>query len=411
LLRNILIRLNETSSRREIMERSVIVSAKRTPIGSFQGSLKTFTAPQLGSVALKAAVEKSGVEVGDLSAVLMGCVLTAGLGQAPARQAAIGAGIPQTVGAITINRVCSSGSQAVMLADLMIRTGEAKAVVAGGMESMTNSPYAIPGARAGLRLGDGKVVDTMIYDGLWDFYSDQHMGNCAESCAKEYGFGRGDQDEFAKMSYQRALAAIHSGAFNDEIVAVEVASKKGEPLIVDTDEEPGRVIFEKMPKLKASFAKDGTITAANASSISDGAAALIVTSESYAEDNCLKPLARIVSHAWHSQEPEWFTTAPIGAIKKALKKANLKPGDIDLWEINEAFSCVAMAARHEFDLDAEKVNIHGGAVALGHPIGCSGARLLTTLVHAMNDKGAQKGLATLCNGGGEATAIIVERIE
>jgi len=392
------------------METSVIVSAVRTPIGSFQGSLKPMRAPELGSAALKEAVARSCVKTSDIDEVIMGCVLTADLGQSPARQASIGAGLPSSIGVLTVNRVCSSGLKAVMIADLMIRAGDAKAVAAGGMESMSNAPYCIPGARDGLRLGDAKIVDTLVHDGLWDYFTDQHMGNCAEMCANKYGFTREEQDDFAKRSYERALAAIDSGIFKNEIVSVEVTGRKGEKSVVDTDEEPGRVIFAKMPKLKPSFVKDGTVTAANASSISDGAAALMVVSESYAKANGLKPLARIIAHAGFSHDPEWFTTAPVGAIDNVLKRAGLKTEDIDLWEINEAFSCVPMAAMKEYDLDLEKVNIHGGAVALGHPIGCSGARVLTTLVHAMDERKVKLGLATLCNGGGEATAMIIEAL-
>lgn len=382
-------------------ERSVILSAVRTPIGSFQGGLASLRAPELGSDALKGAVERSGIDAADLDGAIMGCVLTAGLGQSPARQASLGAGIPKEVGVLTVNRVCSSGLMSVVLADQMIRAGDASVVAAGGMESMTNAPYCIPDARSGLRLGDKRIVDTMVYDGLWDIHSDQHMGACAELCAKKYGFTREAQDAFAKRSYERAQDAIANGRFADESVTVAQ---------VGVDEEPGRANFEKMTKLRPSFAKDGTITAANASSISDGAAALVVSSEAYAGECGAKPIAAILAHAGHSQEPEWFTTAPVGAIATALKKAGLKKEDIDLWEINEAFSCVTMAAIKEYDLDIEKVNVNGGAVALGHPIGASGARILTTLIHAMRARGAKRGLAALCNGGGEATAMIVELI-
>jgi len=392
------------------MEHSVILSAARTPLGSFQGALKTLRAPDLGAVALRAAVQRAGIDAGVLDEVIMGCVLTAALGQSPARQAMLGAGIPESVGVLTVNRVCSSGLKAVMLADQMIRCGDAQLLAAGGMESMTNAPYCIPGAREGLRMGDAKLVDTMVCDGLWDFFTNQHMGSCADMCAAKYGFTREAQDAFAKLSYEKARDAMAKGTFRDEIVPVELTDKKGKKSIVDTDEEPGRAQFEKMLTLKPSFTKDGTVTAANASGVSDGAAALIVASATYAKEKGLKPLARIVAHAGYSQAPEWFTTAPVGAIRKTLEKAGLTPNDIDLWEINEAFSCVAMAAVKDYHLSMERVNIHGGAVALGHPIGASGARILTTLLYGMKKTGARRGLATLCNGGGEATALIVEII-
>ena len=392
------------------MDHSVILSAKRTPVGCFQGSFATVPAPTLGGAVLRAAVEAAGIDAKALDEVIMGCVLTGGMGQSPARQALLNAGIPDSVGSLTVNRVCSSGSKAVMIADQMIRAGDAQLVAAGGMESMTNAPYVLPKAREGLRLGNGTVVDTMVKDGLWDAHSDQHMGTCAEMCADKYGFDRTAQDAFALQSYERAQKAIADGVLKDEIVPVEVAGRKGSVAVVDTDEEPARLNVEKMKQLKSSFKKDGTITPANASSISDSAAALIVASEEYASANGLKPLARIVAHAGFSHQPEWFTTAPVGAINAVLEKTGWKAGDVDLWEINEAFSCVPMAVVKEFDLDMKRVNIHGGAVALGHPIGCSGARILVTLIHAMKYEGAQKGMIAICNGGGEATAIAVERV-
>lgn len=392
------------------MGKSVILSARRTPLGSFQGSLAAKKSTELGSIALKAAIDSAKVKNSTIDEVIMGCVLSGGLGQSPARQASLGAGIPDSVGVFTVNRVCSSGLKAVMLADQMIRAGDAKLIAAGGMESMTNAPYCIPNAREGLRMGDSKIVDTMVFDGLWDIHTNQHMGSCAELCAEKYSFTREAQDEFAVASYKKALAAISNGAFKDEIVPVEIVGKKGDTNVVDTDEEPARVNFEKMPKLKPSFKKDGTITAANASSISDGAAAIIVADEDFARVNNLKPIARIVAHAGFSHAPEWFTTAPIGAIKKVLELSGLNPKDIDLWEINEAFACVTMAAVKEFKLDMQRVNIHGGAVAMGHPIGCSGARIFTTLIHALKHESKKLGLATLCNGGGEATAIIIESL-
>jgi len=390
------------------MSKSVIVSAVRTPIGSFQGGLGSLKSTRLGSIVISEALARAGLDVGAVDEVIMGCVLSAGLGQAPARQAALGAGLPPSVAALTVNKVCSSGLIAVSLADIIIRTGGAGVVVAGGMESMTNAPYLLPGARGGLRLGDAKIVDSMVTDGLWDIHTDQHMGSCAELCAEKYGFTRKMQDAFAKESYEKALQAIKEGHFKDEIVGVRVEQKRGEPVLLDTDEEPARVDFDKMIKLKASFKRDGSITAANASSISDGAAALALMSEDAAKANGAKPLARIVAGAGHSQEPQWFTTAPVGAINKVLEKAKLTIGDIDLFEINEAFSAVTMATTKECGIDPAKVNVSGGAVALGHPIGASGARILVTLIYGLRRLKLKRGLAALCNGGGEATAMIVE---
>jgi len=390
------------------MERTVIVSATRTPVGSFQGALGQIKSTELGSIVIKDALKKAGIDGSKVDQVIMGCVLPAGLGQSPARQASLGAGVPKEVGVLTINKVCSSGLQSVMLADQMIRSGDAEVVIAGGMESMSNAPYYLPKARTGYRMGDGKIIDGMVYDGLWDAFTNQHMGACAELCAEKYGSTREKQDEYAINTYKKAQAAIENGAFKNEITSVEIPQRKGEPVIFDTDEEPGRVKFEKLPKLKAPFKKDGTVTAANASSISDGAAALVVMSESRAKEEGLTPLAYIRSHAGFSQEPEWFTTAPVGASKRALEKADLKAGDINIFEINEAFSAVTLAAIHDLELNPDNVNVNGGAVAIGHPIGASGARILVTLVHAMKNRGEKLGLATLCNGGGEATAMIVE---
>ncbi len=387
---------------------SVIVSAARTALASFQGGLAPIKSTDLGAVAVREAVKRAGIDGACVNQVIMGCVLPAGLGQSPARQAALGAGLPKSVDVLTVNKVCSSGLVAVMLADQLIRAGDRDVMVAGGMESMTNTPYILPAARAGLRLGDSKIVDAMILDGLWDIFTDQHMGSCAELCAERYGLTRQMQDDFAEQSYRKAIEAIKSGAFKDEIVTVPVPRKKGDPVMFDTDEEPGRVDFEKMRALKPSFKKDGTITAGNASSLSDGAAALVVMSEERAKKDGIAPLARIIAHSSYSHEPEWFTTAPIGAIKSLLKKANLTIGDIDLFEVNEAFSAVTMSAIKELSIDPSKVNVNGGAVAMGHPIGASGARILTTLLYAMKHRGAKRGLATLCNGGGEATAIIIE---
>lgn len=390
------------------MVSSVIVSAVRIPTGSFQGALTPFRAPDLGAIVIKEAIARAKIKPQDINEVIMGCVLAAGLGQSPARQAAIKAGLPKDVSVLTINKVCSSGLRSAALADQIIRSGDGEAIVAGGMESMTNAPYLLPKARSGYRMGNGEIIDSMVFDGLWDIYTNQHMGGCAELCAKKYGFTREEQDEYAIASYKKALAAIESGGFKSEIIPVPIPQKKGDPLMFDTDEDPGKVKFDKMPALKPAFAKDGTVTAANASSISDGAAALVIMSEEKAKKEGLKPLARIVAYGAYSQEPEWFTTAPIGASKKVLSKAGWKTSDVDLFEINEAFAVVPMAVIKELGLDPKKVNIKGGAVALGHPIGASGARILTTLLYSMKEKGAKRGLASLCNGGGEATAIAVE---
>ncbi len=392
------------------MTKSVIVSVARTPVGSFQGSLSTFRSPDLGAIAIREAVARAKIKPSDVNEVIMGCVLPAGLGQSPARQASLGAGIPKDVSVLTINKVCSSGLRSVSLADQLIRSGDCEVVVAGGMESMTNAPFTLPKARGGYRLGNGEIIDAMVFDGLWDFYTNQHMGSCADMCAKKYGFTREMQDEFAANSYRKALAAIESGGFKAEIVPVQIKQKKGEPLIFDTDEDPGKVKFDKIALLPPAFNKDGTVTAANASSISDGAGAFVVMSEARAVKEGLKPLARIVAYACQSQEPEWFTTAPIEASRKCLAKAGWKTTDVDLFELNEAFSVVTMAAIKDLNLDPKKVNVKGGAVAIGHPIGASGARILATLLYAMKDHGAKRGLAALCNGGGEATAMAVEAI-
>ncbi|MCA9774275.1 MAG: acetyl-CoA C-acyltransferase, partial [Myxococcales bacterium] len=325
-------------------------------------------------------------------------------------QASIGAGLPNTVGAVTINKVCGSGLKAVMFAASAIRAGEGEIYVAGGMESMSGAPYVLPGVREGLRMGHGKVIDSMVHDGLWDPYDDFHMGNAAEKCSAKYTFTREAQDAFAAESYRRALKAIKNGDFKDEIAPVAVPQRKGDPLIVDTDEEPGRGNIEKMASLRPAFDKQGTITAANASSINDGAAALVVASREAAEREGMPVIARVVAQATNAHEPVWFTTAPVGAIKKALAKAGKKVGDIDLWEINEAFSAVTMAAMKELDIPHDRVNVNGGAASLGHPIGCSGARILTTLVYALKRHNKKTGLATLCIGGGEAVAVIVERV-
>ena len=386
-----------------------VVSAARTPIGAYLGSLASLPAPRLGAVAIKSALERAGVAAEQVGEVFMGNVLSAGVGQAPARQAAIFAGVPHAVPATTVSKVCGSGLQAVVFGAKTLALGDAEIVVAGGMESMSNVPYYLREARTGYRMGDGKLIDGMIFDGLWDPYNDFHMGQAGELCAKEHGLTRELQDEFAKKSYALASAAQKSGAFAKEIATVSVAQKKADPILVSEDEEPGKGDPSKFSKLRPAFAADGTITAANASSINDGAAALVLASEGAVKRHGLKPVARIVGYGSAAQAPEWFTTAPALAIDKTLKKLGLATKDIDLWEINEAFSCVTMACTKLAGIDPEKVNVRGGAVALGHPIGASGARILVTLLGAMLEGSAQRGLATLCIGGGEAVAVVVER--
>ncbi len=386
----------------------VIVSARRTPIGSFGGALASMSAPQLGSAAIQAAL--AGLDLGDagVSEVIMGNVLTAGVGQAPARQASLAAGVADSAPCTTINKVCGSGLKAVMLAAQAIIAGDADTVVAGGMESMSNAPYLLDKARAGYRLGHGQVSDSIVTDGLWDPTNDFHMGRAAELCADRYNISREAQDEFAIESYKKALAAQENGWFEDELVPVTVEGRKG-PTVVSRDEEPPKAKFDKIPTLKPVFKKDGTITAANASTINDGAAACVVMAKTKAEELGLEPLARIVAQASVAAAPEWFTTAPMAAIRAVLAKAGLGLDDIDLFEINEAFAVVAVVAQQELALDKAKLNVHGGAVALGHPIGASGARILTTLLHAMKRYDCRRGLAVLCIGGGEATAVVVER--
>jgi len=389
------------------MSSSVIVSAARTPVGVFQGSLAPLSAVKLGAIAIKSAIERAGVKPEIINEVIMGCVLTGGIGQAPARQASVFAGIPWNIGATTINKVCGSGLKAVMLADAMIRSGDAEVVIAGGMESMSNAPYFLPGARQGYRMGDQKVIDLMIHDGLWDVYKNCHMGECADLLGKEWKISREDQDRYAIRSYKRAQQAIAEGRFKDEIVPVEIEDKKGK-IVVSEDENPRKLKEDKVPSLKPAFTKDGTVTAANASSLNDGAAAVVVMSESKAKELGIKPMARIIGHDQAARESHWFTLAPVDAMKKVLKKTGYSIDRIDLFEINEAFSVQVIAAIREFKLDEEKVNVNGGAVAIGHPIGCSGARILTTLLYAMKARKAKTGLATLCIGGGEAVAMIVE---
>jgi acetyl-CoA C-acetyltransferase len=394
----------------DAMRDVVIVSGARTPIGSFQGSLASLAAPKLGAVAIKAALERAGAPGDAVGEVYMGCVLPAGLGQNPARQASIGAGVPPSVGAVTVNKVCGSGLKAVVFGANALATGEHDVVVAGGMESMTNAPYLLPKAREGLRLGHAQVIDSMIQDGLWDAYKNVHMGDCGELCAKEKGITRADQDAFAAESYRRALTAQAEGKFRGEIVAVEVVARKGPPTVVDKDEEPGRGDINKLPDLRPAFGKEGTITAGNASSINDGAAALVLAGADAAKAHGWKPLARIVGAAVHAQAPEWFTTAPAGAIEKLLARVGWKKDDVDLWEINEAFAVVSIANNRLLGLDPARVNVWGGAVALGHPIGASGARVLVTLLSALADAGQRRGVAALCIGGGEGIALAVERV-
>lgn len=382
----------------------VITAARRTPIGAFQGQFQPVSAPELGATAIRAVLDDSGLAGDQVSEVLMGCVLPAGLGQAPARQAALGAGLPVSTGCTTLNKVCGSGMKAVMLGHDLIRAGSARVVVAGGMESMTNAPYLV---KRGLRMGHDQLTDHMFFDGLQNPYDGQMMGGFGEKCAARYKFSREAQDDFARASVERANRAIAEGLFSAEIAPVTVTSRKGE-VQVDTDEEPGRVSIDKIPNLKPAFARDGTITAASSSKISDGGAALVLMSAADAKQHGLDPLARVIAHATHSQEPEWFTTAPVGAIAKVLERAGWNAADVDLYEINEAFATVTMAAMTEHGLAHDKVNIHGGACALGHPIGCSGARILVTLIHALRTTGGTRGIASLCIGGGEATAIAVE---
>lgn len=392
------------------MGSSVIVSAARTPIGSFMGALSGLTAPQLGAIAIKAALQRAGLQGDQIQEVIMGCVLTAGIGQAPARQAAIFAGLPHQVPCTTVGKVCGSGLKTVMLADQAIRSGDVDIVLAGGMESMSNTPYSLPKARAGYRMGPGQIDDLLVKDGLWDPYNNLHMGNLTELCAKEYKLDKAAQDAYAVESYKRALAAIKSGAFKDEIASVEIPQKKGSALVIENDEEPGKGNIEKLPNLNPAFQKDGTVSAGNASSINDGAAAVIVMSEEKAKALGLKPLARIVSQASAALAPEWFTMAPSEAMAAALSKANLKASDIDLWEVNEAFSAVALANNQKIGIPVDKVNVNGGAVALGHPIGASGTRILVSLLYEMKKRNTKRGLASLCIGGGEGVALIVEAV-
>lgn len=392
------------------MNQPVIVAAKRTPIGSFGGVLSSVPAPRLGAVAIKAVVEAAGIKASDVEEVIMGNVIPAGVGQAPARQALIYAGLPKETPTLTVNKVCGSGLKSVMLADQIIRVGDASVIVAGGMENMSLAPYALEKARNGYRMGNGEIVDLMIKDGLWDPYGNKHMGIIGEICARDYKISRTEQDKYAIQSYQRAMTAIESGRFKDEIVAVEVPGKKSATL-VSVDEEPARGDTAKMSELRAAFDKSGTITAGNASSINDGAAAVLVMSQDKAKALGVKPLVRIIAQAEVSQDPDWFTTAPAAAMEKVLKKAALTAADIDLWEVNEAFAVVALYNQQKLGIPNDKINVNGGAVALGHPIGASGARILVTLIHELGKRtSAKRGVAALCIGGGEAVAVIVEKI-
>lgn len=385
-----------------------IVNGCRTPIGSFGGSLSTIPAPKLGAIVIGEALKRGSVPPELVEEVIMGCVLTSGMGQAPARQAAIYAGLPASTECMTINKVCGSGLKAVMLASQAIELGDAEIIVAGGMESMSNVPYTLEKARNGYRMGHGQITDLMIKDGLWDPYKDFHMGNAGELCSKECNISRKEQDDFAILSYQRALEAQKNGLFTEEIMPVTIPQKGGAPAVISEDEEPKKVKFDKITSLKPAFIPDGTITPANASKINDGAAALVVMSGEKAGELKLKPVARIIASASAAKQPEWFTTAPADAIVKVLKKANLKKEQIDLFEINEAFSVVTLVVNKLVGLDISKVNVNGGAVALGHPIGASGARLLVTLIHALKQRKLKRGLATLCIGGGEASAMVIE---
>ncbi|GMV49747.1 MAG: Acetyl-CoA acetyltransferase [Nitrospirae bacterium] len=388
---------------------AVIVSAARTPMGSFTGAFSSIPATRLGSLAIREAWARTGLPGDRIDNVLMGCVLSAGLGQAPARQAAIGAGLPQGVGAVTVNKVCGSSLQTVIMAARMVALGEASVVIAGGMENMTRAPYLLEKARQGYRLGHGELTDSLIKDGLWDVYNQFHMGNAGELCAAKFRFSRQEADDFALESYARAKQAIAEGRFTREIVPVEVPQKKGPPLPVRDDEEPHRADLAKLRQLKPVFQEDGVLTVGNSPSCNDGAAAVVVMAEAEARRHGLTPMARIAGYAGAALAPEWFSLAPVEAISRLLRNTTLSIADIDLFEINEAFSVVSLAITRELGLDPKKVNVHGGAVALGHPIGATGARILTTLLHAMESRDVRRGVASLCIGGGEALALMVER--
>ncbi|MEJ6744309.1 MAG: thiolase family protein [Porticoccaceae bacterium] len=391
-------------------EAIAILSAARTPMAGMMGSLSSVTATELGATAIKSALLKAGLDADGVDEVIMGCVLTAGMGQAPARQAALSAGINQSTPCTTLNKVCGSGMMSVMMAGNALRSGQSKAIVAGGMESMSRAPYLIPQGRQGYRFGSAEMLDHMQYDGLQDAYQNVPMGNFAETCATQYQFSRDDQDAYAIESLRRANIAIDQGLFDAEIAPVIIVGRQGE-IIIDTDEQPGKARPDKIPLLRPAFQKDGTVTAANASSISDGAAAITLMMVDEAEARGLKPIAVIQGYDQSAQEPEWFTTAPITAIKKTLARVGWSVEDVDLWEVNEAFAVVAMAAMRELGIDHNKLNVNGGACALGHPIGASGSRIIVTLIHALRQQGAKKGIASLCIGGGEATAMAIEIVD
>ena len=393
------------------MKKVIIASAVRTPIGSFGGALVGFSAAQLGAIAIKAAVERAGISPQLVEEVMMGCVLQANVGQAPARQASMLAGLPENVVATTINKVCASGMKAVMFAAQSIALGDADIIVAGGMESMSNVPYYAAKQRWGNKFGDVTLIDGLAKDGLTDVYKDYPMGNAAELCAQVCGISRQSQDEYAVESYRRSQAATADGSFKNEIIAVSIPQKKGDAIVIDNDEEPFNVKFDKIPELKPAFIKDGTVTAANASTLNDGAAALVLMSEDKAKELGITPLATILSYADAEQAPEWFTTSPSLALPKALAKANLSLHNVDYYEINEAFSVVSLANMQKLGIDAAKVNVHGGAVSLGHPLGCSGARILVTLINVLQQNGASIGAAGICNGGGGASAMVIERMK
>lgn len=392
------------------MEDVVILSGARTPIGAFSGALSSLTAPKLGAVAIKGALERAGVKPDEVDEVLMGCVLQAGIGQAPARQASIYGGIPDSVPCTTVNKVCGSGMKTVMMAAQAIKCGDAKTIVAGGMESMSNAPYALDKARTGYRMGNGTLLDLMIHDGLWDPYSNVHMGSCGDQTATEFKLVRENIDEYTAESYRRALAAQEACRLSEEIVPVSIPQRKGDPVLIDKDEEPGKGDISKLASLRPAFGKEGVTTAGNASSINDGACALVVTSMSEAERRGAKPLGRVVAYAQHAQEPQWFTTAPAFAIEKLLSKQGLSVSDIDLFEVNEAFAVVAMVVSDKVKIPSDKLNVNGGAVALGHPIGMTGARLILTALYELRRRGGKYAVCTPCIGGGEATAVLLEAL-
>ena len=389
---------------------NVIVSFSRTPIGSFLGSLASVSSPKLGAAAIAGAVTKANLDLKQITQVIMGNVLSAGVGQAPARQAAIYSGLSDSVNCLTINKMCGSGLESIILADQLIKNNPDEIIIAGGMENMSQAPHYLLNSRSGTRLGEGKLVDGMIVDGLWDIYNDKHMGNCAEMCAEKFSISREEQDDFAIQSYERSQASISNGTFDSELIPVDINSRKG-TITVDKDEEPQRVSFEKLKSLRTVFQKDGTITAGNASTINDGAAACLIMSENKSKELGMTPIARIVDYSSHSHDPEWFTTAPIFSTQKLLKQQNLKASNIDIYEINEAFSVVTLAAIKELNLDPQRVNPYGGAVSLGHPIGASGARIMCTLLNSMINKDKKMGISSICIGGGEALSMLVERVK